>query len=97
MATAIIGVDELLSDIRSEMERIPAVLEVAYRIEDGLMSLWIGVPECEHLVRKSIYQVEDELANRYSIPFEFHLVTLEHGEDLRRYVSTVMPIYRRAA
>lgn len=98
MATAVAAIDEeLASAIRAELERIPEVLSVAYRLDDGVMSLWIGVPECEHSVRKSIYAVEDWLAERFPIAFEFHLVTLEQGQDLRRYVSTAAPIYRRAA
>ena len=98
MATAVAGIDnELLSAIRSKLEAIPEVLSIAYRFDDGSIAFWIGVPECDHAVRKSIYAVEDWFADRFSVQLEFNLVSLAPGENLRRYVSTAAPIYQRTA
>jgi len=98
MATAAAGIDrELLSAIRSKLEAIPEVLSIAYRIDDGLISFWIGVLDCDHSARKSIYGVEDSFATQFGIQLEFNLVTLALGENLRRYVSTAAPLYQRSA
>ncbi|HEY1730726.1 MAG TPA: hypothetical protein VGG15_03210 [Terriglobales bacterium] len=97
MATAVAGIDQqALSDIRSKLQTIPEVLSIAYRSDDGLVSFWIGVPECDHAARKSIYAVEDLFADRFGVRLEFNLVTLAPGESLRRYISTAAPIYQRA-
>ena len=98
MAAAVIGIDrELLFAIRSKLEAIPEVLAIAYRLDEGLLSLWIGVPDCEHSARRAIYAVEDWFAEAFRIPIEFNLITLAAGESLRRYVSTAAPLYYRAA
>jgi len=98
MATAVAGIDRgLLWAIRSKLEVIPEVLSVAYRLDEGVISLWIGVPDCEHSARRSIYAVEDLFAEESRVPVEFNLVTLAPGESLRRYVSTAAPLYQRAA
>ena len=96
MATAVAGIDqELLASIRSKLEAIPEVLSIAYRVDDGLASFWIGVSECERSVRKSIYAVEDWFAHHSKIHLQFNLVTLAPGDNLRRYISTAAPIFQR--
>ena len=98
MATVSDTIDQgLLSSIRSRLEAIPEVLSIAYRADEGVMSFWIGVAECDRAVRKSIYAVEDWFAEQSGSHLQFHLVTLAPGETLRRYVSTAVPIYQRAA
>lgn len=98
MATSAHVIDHrLVSILRARLEANPAVLSVAYRVEDRLLSVWIGIPEADHDTRKAIYAIEDELAARFPVPIEFHLITLEPGQDLRRYVATAAPLFTRAA
>ena len=99
MASVAISLNQaIISELRTQLSTIPQIESAAYRLCDGVLTVWIGIPDVTREVRNLLFDVEDRVMKEFSsLHIDFDLVTLESGRQLSEFVSTAQPLMQRAA
>ena len=97
MATVTAFPDYAISaELKTGLSGLSEVISVHTLTTENAFSIWVGINKDNAQVRETIYQFEDEIADRYSdVRFDFHVIPVPTGRKVEDYISNANPIFQR--
>jgi hypothetical protein len=98
MATAQLPIEySIETDLKDHLAKLSGVGSVHVFSAGRVFGVWIGISEDNRTVRNAIYDVEDQISERYAdVPFDFHVIPVPHGRKMEDFITDAHPIFQRS-